>query len=76
MTLNLWFTAAYLVLGTLLVALELIGAHRKAKGDTITENWRAVDALLTSHGTLRWLWRVFTVGLLGWIALHFGGTWR
>lgn len=76
MTLDPAFTAGYLLLGTALVALELVGVHRKGKGDTITEHWRWVDTALSTHGLLRWLWRVLTVGLLGWIALHFGGTWR
>lgn len=74
MTLDPWFTAGYLLLGTALVALELVGVRRKAKGDTITENWHWVESHL--HGPLRWLWRVFTVGLLAWVALHFGGSWR
>lgn len=73
MHLNLYFSLAYGVLSLALVVVELVGVRRKAKGDTITENWRWVDAHL--HGPLRWFWRVFTVGFLAWVALHFGGSW-
>lgn len=75
MGLDLWFSFGYALLGAALVALELVGVRRERKGDTITENWRWVDAALRRHGMLRWFWRVFTVGFLGWIALHFGGSW-
>jgi len=53
----------------ILVITELIGIYRKGKGDTITEGWRLIDREL--NGWLRWLWRIFTIGFLGWLILHF-----
>jgi hypothetical protein len=74
---NPWFLAAYLILGAALVTVELIGVHRKRDdGDTITESWRSADKWLGDKlPWAQWFLRVFTVGLLLWTALHFGGSW-
>lgn len=74
MTLDLAFSAAYAVGFLFLLVLELVGVHSKRPGDTITENWRWLDTHL--HGPLQWGWRVMSIGVLGWIALHFGGAWH
>ena len=55
----------------LLAIAIVVGIRRKAKGDTITEHWRWVDTVLSPG--FRWLWRVFTAGMLGWALLHFLG---
>jgi hypothetical protein len=52
---------------------EILGIRNKEPGDTITENWRHIDKSL--HPILQWGWRVLTIGLLGWVMLHFGGSW-
>lgn len=68
--LNVWFSAAFaLFLGALLV-VEIIGIRRRSKGgDTLTENWRWIEAWLPDSAA--WVFRVFTGGLLIWAVLHF-----
>jgi hypothetical protein len=70
------FAIAFLVLIGAVVVVEVIGVQRKAKGDTLTEGWRAVDRWLARVFPWgQWFLRVFTAGLLLWAALHFGGRW-
>ena len=73
MKLDRRFSIGYLVRGVAIVALEVFGVYRKGQGDTITENWRWLDS--KAWGPCKWILRVFTVGLLAWVALHFGGNW-
>lgn len=71
--LNIAFSIAYGVIFVVAVTLELIGVASKRKGDTITENWRAINkALSKKAGAAGWLFRVFTFGFLLWCILHFG----
>lgn len=70
---NGWFVALYLLLGGGLLAVELVGVARKAPGDTITEGWRRLDRRL--RGAPQWTYRVLTVGVLTWTALHLAGAW-
>jgi hypothetical protein len=75
---NPFFAVGYVLLGGALLALELVGVHRKAKrkgdGDTITEGYHLIEADLP--GPLRWGYRVFTAGVLVWTLLHFSrGSW-
>jgi hypothetical protein len=67
--LNRKFSFTYLALFAAIVGVELFGVVSPGEGDTITENWHWLDAHAGSWGS--WLLRVFTVGLLGWTALHF-----
>lgn len=76
--LDLRFSIAYLVLGIAVIVLELVGIHRDNKHApaglaAITDNWRWLDS--HAWGVGQWVLRVFTVGLLAWVALHFGGNW-
>lgn len=70
---NPWFAAAYLILGGTLLTVELVGVARKQPGDTITEGWRSLDRRL--RGAPQWTYRVMTVGVLLWTALHLAGVW-
>lgn len=67
------FSLGYLLLAAGLVALEVFGVRRRGPGDTITEHWRWLDA--KAWPPAKWALRVFTVGMLAWTALHFGGSW-
>lgn len=70
------FVVGFLILGAALLTLELVGIDRKQGGDTITEMWHWLDDRLGKKlPWLQWFLRVFTVGLLAWTALHFGGSW-
>jgi hypothetical protein len=71
--LNIGFSVLYALGFLFLIVLEIIGIRNKEPGDTITENWRHIDKSL--HPILQWGWRVLTIGLLGWVMLHFGGSW-
>lgn len=72
MGLNLWSSVAFLAGAIFLLVIELMGAFNKRKGDTITENWRWLDAWLLKHSpVLDWFWRIFTVGILTWASFHF-----
>jgi hypothetical protein len=68
---NLAFSAIYVLGFLVLLVTEVIGVKRKAKNDTITENWRWVDGHL--HGFQQWGWRILTAGLLSWILIHLPG---
>jgi hypothetical protein len=68
------FTIIYVLLGLAIIAVELYGVFTKRSGDTITENWRFIDT--HSPPWLKFLWRVFTAGILVWALLHFAGPWR
>lgn len=70
--LNIVFSVIYGLGFLTLLVVEVIGVKRKAKGDTITENWRWIDGRL--HGFLQWGWRILTAGLLAWILIHLPGA--
>jgi hypothetical protein len=65
------FSIIYAILFAGLLGTEIVGVRRKAKDDTITENWRKIDKNL--NGVYRWFWRVLTAGMLGWILIHLPG---
>jgi hypothetical protein len=66
---NITFSVIFGVLFAALLTVELIGVFRKEHGDTITENWRWINK--HSPAWVGWAWRVLTIGLLGWVLLHF-----
>lgn len=66
------FTVLILVPLVFLFIVEMIGIARKKKGDTITEHWEWFDRYLEKTAPwARWIFRVFTAGLLTWTILHF-----
>lgn len=70
---NLAFSAIFGGCFLVAIVFELIGVANKKKGDTITENWRFINAWLSLKvPAAGWIWRVLTLGLLAWTALHFG----
>jgi hypothetical protein len=70
--LNPAFSLTFLIGGVLLLAAELWGVRARGKGDTLTEHWQFADLWLKArYPMFRWGFRVFTVGTLGWAALHF-----
>jgi hypothetical protein len=70
---NLVFTAIFGACFLVALVFELIGVANKKDGDTITENWRFINAWLTLHvPPAGWIWRVVTLGFLTWVILHFG----
>lgn len=70
-------TIFYGLATALIVGVEVYGVTTKRKGDTITENWKHIDT--HSPPWLKFIWRVFTAGLLMWTLLHFhdtSGSWQ
>lgn len=66
------FTLVFLGGGLLLLAFEIWGVSRTAKGDTITEHWRWAHAWLNARFPwFGWMFRVWTGGILVWALLHF-----
>ena len=71
--LNIGFSIVFGVCFVIAVTFELIGVKSKRKGDTITENWRFMNAWLSKRVPMAgWVWRVVTLGFLTWCILHFG----
>jgi hypothetical protein len=71
--LNLAFTAIFGACFLVAIVFELIGVANKKDGDTITENWRWINAWLSVKvPAVGWIWRVATLGFLTWMILHFG----
>jgi hypothetical protein len=56
-----------------LVGGELYGVFNdKKNAATVTREWKFADSWLKSHSPVAdWLFRVFTIGVLVWTALHF-----
>lgn len=69
-SLNPWFSIIFLFFIGGAFIVEIIGIRRRGKdGDTITENWRWIEAWLPDN--VAWLFRIITGGILVWAILHF-----
>lgn len=72
MGLNLATSLIWLAIFIAASGLELWAVLSKTRGAALTENWRFADRWLHAHAPWAdWLWRVGTIGFLGWVTLHF-----
>lgn len=62
------FWAAWVLIGT---AIEIYAIKTKRSGDTLSEQYWRLNALLERWPALRWLFHIVTIGGLIWAALHF-----
>lgn len=67
------FTAGWAALAVLGLGLEFAALRRRERGDTLSEHvWKIFLIKDKRNTALGWLLRVFVLGAMTWLTMHFG----